>query len=103
MKSILAGFVLLLVLASPGFAWEYGPLPVPGSSSGFGGAAPTPNPPQTLWMQQVGPNTEMYSNPNNVMQGGTVQQVAPGTTITIPDNGAPPTVCQQSGPMTVCQ
>ncbi|MHB8421717.1 MAG: hypothetical protein ACYDAM_02950 [Leptospirales bacterium] len=100
MKSILAGFVLLLVLASPGFAWDYA---VPGPSSGFGGAAPAPNPPQSLWMQQVGPNTELYQNPYNPSQGGVVQQVAPGTTITTPNNGSLPTVCQQTGPMTVCQ
>ncbi|EQD24410.1 MAG: hypothetical protein D084_Lepto4C00445G0001 [Leptospirillum sp. Group IV 'UBA BS'] len=54
-------------------------------------------------MQQVGPNTELYQNPYDPSQGGIVQQVGPGTSITTPNNGSPPVVCQQNGPMTVCQ
>ena len=102
MKSILLAFGLVLVLVSPVFAWYGDSPPIPGPSSGFGGA-PAPNPPQSLWMQQVGPNTEIYQNPYNPSQGGIVQQVGPGTSITTPNNGSPPVVCQQNGPMTVCQ
>lgn len=61
------------------------------------------NPPQSMWMNQVGPNTELYQNPNNPSQGGMVQHVGPETTLTTPNNGSPPVLCQQNGPMTMCQ
>lgn len=101
MKSFFLLIAALLV-SSPAYSWETCCAP-PAPSSGFGGySAPAPNPPQTLWMQQVGPNTELYQNPNNPTQGGVIQQVGPGTSITTPNDGSPPTVCQQNGPMMVC-
>ena len=102
MKTLALSVAILTILTSPVFAWEnYASPPAPGS--GFGGySTPAPNPPQSMWMQQVGPNTELYQNPNNPAQGGVIQQVGPGTSITTPNDGSPPVVCQQNGPMTVC-
>lgn len=82
MKILALSFAFMTILASPSFAWETCCAP-PAPPSGFGGSSsPAPNPSQSLWMQQVGPNTELYQNPNNPSQGGMVQQ---------------------NGPMTVCQ
>ena len=103
MKTLALSFAFVALLTSSAYTWDnYGVPPAP--SSGFEGySSPTPNPPQSLWMQQVGPNTELYQNPNNPTQGGIIQQVGPGTSITTPNNGSPSVVCQQNGPMTMCQ
>ena len=104
MKSLALSFVFVVILVSPAFAWEACCGAPSGPTSGFGGYSnPAPNPPQSIYMQQVDPGTELYSNPNNPTQGGIIQQVGPGTSITTPNNGSPPVVCQQNGPMTMCQ
>ena len=70
-----------------------------------GGPPPVPVPPQSMTLVPLGQGSEMYIAPGSgtFPQTGNIRQLAPGTTLLIPDSThLSPLVCQQAGPQTIC-